>query len=251
MVSLQRWKEAQKYEAGFWEAIAEEAARGVYDQLDFYEWRAGQLTERLKTAGVAHLLDGHARIVEIGSGPIGLAGYLPAVEKVAVDPLNDSYTRNPELVELRSPSVRYITAPGESVPLESHAYDLLIIENCIDHVQDIDGVMGEINRLLKEGGLLYLTVNARSRPGYWIHRLLARLALDPGHPHTFTARRARNLLRGVGFEILYFDAAPWKKAWTDDLRSTSMRGRMKAILFVSEHLVSMIGRKSSSWEGLQ
>ena len=43
---------AQKYEQGFWQAIAERAAVGTCDQIAFYEWRAKNLMERLAHAGL-------------------------------------------------------------------------------------------------------------------------------------------------------------------------------------------------------
>jgi SAM-dependent methyltransferase len=243
MTTQQRWKRAQEYERGYWEGVAQRAAEGSFQQLAFYEWRAGELAKRLNKVGAGHLLSGTARVVELGSGPVGLVGYLPAREKVAVDPLNRFYATNQKLTQLRKPDVRYLDAPGEQVPLASGAYDLVVMENCIDHVRDMGAVMAEIRRLLTDRGLLYLTVNARSRPGYFVHRMLAKLALDPGHPHTFTERRFQRFLDGFGFDILLFHAAPWLDAWLEDLRSSSSRARLKALLFVSEHLLSAVVRK--------
>lgn len=243
MASRERWKRAQEYERGYWEGVANRVAEGSYQQIAFYEWRAGELKKLLERVGHSALLDGQKHIVELGSGPVGVVGYLPACEKVAVDPLNRFYASNEKLTELRKPEVRYLEASGEDVPLESAAYDLLIIENCIDHVQDMAGVMSEIRRLLAPGGILYLTVNARSRPGYFVHRMLAKLALDPGHPHTFTERRFQRFIRDNGFDILHFDASSWQKAWLEDLKSGERRAMLKAMLFVSEHLLTVVARK--------
>jgi hypothetical protein len=128
--------------------------------IDFYEWRAGELTKRLRGLGEDGLLSGQARIVEMGSGPVGVLGFLPGSRRVAVDPLNGFYASNARLTELRNPEIEYVEAPGEAVPLPSGEWDLVIMENCIDHVQDVDAVMKEIDRLLGPRGLLYLTVNA-------------------------------------------------------------------------------------------
>ena len=245
MTTSERWKRAQEYERGYWEGMARRADEGSY-RTDFYQWRAQQLMQRLQAIGAEKLLAGEGRIVELGSGPVGIVGFLPGREKVAVDPLNTFYATNAKLTELRRPEVNYLAAPGEKVPLQSGKYDLVVIENCIDHVRDMEAVMNEIGRLLTDGGLLYLTVNARSRPGYFVHRILARLALDPGHPHTFTVRRFRSMMRRFGYDILQFDAASWGKAWMEDLTSKGRRGRLKALLFVSEHLLTSVARKQPS-----
>ncbi len=245
MTTRERWKKAQEYERGFWEGVAARAAEGAYDQIDFYEWRAGELVKRLEEAGAPEITADSA-VVELGSGPVGVAGFLPGRDKVSVDPLNDFYSSDDKLTELRKPDVTYLTAGGEDVPLDSGGYDFAIIENCIDHVQDVEAVMGEIRRLLVDSGTLFLTVNARSRPGYVMHRILARLALDPGHPHTFTEGKLKRLLADHGFEILSFDSTSWWEAWVADVKDNRLRSRLKAALFVSEHLLTVVAAKKGS-----
>lgn len=244
MISKNRWKKAQEYEQGFWQGVAERAAAGSYEQIAFYEWRAQDLMRRLADVGLGGFLNEDSRILELGSGPVGVVGFLPGQEKVAVDPLNTYYSSDERLTELRKPGVDYVAAGGEDVPLDSGQYDLVIMENCIDHTQDPDAIMREIHRLLRDEGVLYLTVNGRSRPGYWMHRLLAKLALDPGHPHTYTRARFRKMIESFGFDIVAFEAASWKNAWVEDLGSSERRARLKGLLFVSEHLLSAIGRKN-------
>lgn len=243
MATKERWQKAQEYEQGYWEGAAQSAAQGVLDQIDFYEWRAGELTRRLQAVGLGGLVDGEHRIAELGSGPVGILPFLKGREKVAVDPLNRFYSKNEALTKFRTPDVRYLEAGGEAVPLETGQYDLVIMENCIDHVQDVDAVMSEIRRLLPKSGTLYLTVNARSRPGYYVHRLLASLALDPGHPHTFTESRFRAMLDKHGFDVVQFETGSWLEAWKEDWAAPSSRAKLKAALAVSEYLLSAVARK--------
>ncbi len=243
MASKERWQKAQEYEQGYWEGAAQSAAQGVLDQIDFYEWRAGELERRLTTVGLGAVVDGSHRIAELGSGPVGILPFLKGKEKVAVDPLNKYYSTNAALTKFRTPDVRYVSAGGEDVPLEAGAYDLVIMENCIDHVQDTDAVMSEIRRLLPASGTLYLTVNARSRFGYYVHRLLATLALDPGHPHTFTESRFKAMLDRHGFDILQFETGSWFDAWKEDLSAKSGRAKLKALLAVSEYLLVAVAKK--------
>ena len=243
MVSTERWKRAQEYEQGFWKGVAQEVESGSLQKIGFYEWRASEVMKRLEESGAGSVLTDKARILEIGSGPIGIAGFFPGTEKVAVDPLNSSYESNPKLVELRKPDVQYLDASGENMPLPDAQFDLVIIENCIDHVHDVHAVMSEVGRVLKSGGILYLTVNARSRPGYWMHRMLARLSLDPGHPHTFTEKRLERLLEQHGFDPLDFESGSWWKAWRSDLTSRSWKGRAKGVLIVSEYVLSVVYRR--------
>lgn len=243
MVSETRWRAAQQYERGYWERAANEIVEGSYDKVNFYQWRAADLERRLRDAGVLDVTNGTARVVEIGSGPIGVAAYFPAAHRLAVDPLEDFYARNERLIELRRPEMEYRVGQGESLPVEDGACDLVIIENCIDHVRDTDAVMQEIRRVLRPGGVLYLTVNCRAVPGYYIHRLLSRLRVDAGHPHTFTPARLRNMVLRHGFVIEHSDAGSFAAAWVADLRASAWKDRLKGALLVSEYVVSVIARK--------
>lgn len=242
MVSKGRWRNAQSYEQGYWDQVAKEAGEGNREKLDFYQWRADQLVDRLQRLGLSELTSGDARVLEIGCGPIGIVSFFPTSVRVAVDPLEDFYASRPALVAVRDTSVSYRAGTGEQIPAEDGAFDLVIIENCIDHCQDMQAVMTDIKRVLAPGGTLYLTVNARSRPGYFVHRLLSRLKIDAGHPHTFTYRRTMRFVEREGFKVLGIERESWWDAWVGDLGGDGVKPKAKGILGVSEFLVSVVAR---------
>lgn len=247
MVTGERWRAAQEYERGYWKRSAERIARDAAAQLGWYGWRADQLANRLRALGHDHLADGKGRVLEIGSGPVGVVAYFPGEHRIAVDPLEQFYSSNPVLTELRAAGVVYRQGVGEALPAESNAFDLVIIENCIDHVHDVDAVMSEAKRVLRADGLLYLTVNCRTRFGYVVHRLLSRLRIDAGHPHTFTPARTRSLLRRYDFELVQFEQGSFAEAWKQDLASHRATSRLKALLAVSEYLITVIAAPSPVW----
>lgn len=244
MVTLQRWGNAQTYELGYWQQQAADIATGAATQLDWYQWRADKLVDRLKRLGLDALTDGTARVIEVGSGPVGVASFFPASERIAVDPLAEHYAQLPGLISLRSKEVRYLKGVGEELPAETGGYDLAMIENCIDHVRDIDAVVAELRRVLRPGGILYLTVNCRTDWGYLVHRTLSRLNVDRGHPHTFTALRARDLLTHRGFDALWSETGSSSEARREDLAAADLRTRLKGVLGVSEFVVSVIARRN-------
>ena len=122
-------------------------------------------------------------VIEIGAGPY------PAVAAaakgwarcVAVDPIAKGYVQE-DLVPEAAKKVVYIAAPGEQIPLPAGFADLLVIENCLDHVTDPERVVAEIRRLLRPGGYLWLFVDLSN------HK-------DEMHPHPFNEERVRALLR--------------------------------------------------------
>ncbi|HYT83150.1 MAG TPA: methyltransferase domain-containing protein [Gemmatimonadales bacterium] len=242
MVSPARWQRAQRYERGYWESLATRIADGSVSQLDWYRWRAEQLVLRLRSLYLEHLTDGRARVVEVGSGPVGVVGFFPASERVAIDPLEPYYAGNATLTALRDPAVEYRQGSAEALPCESERYDLVIMENCIDHVRDVQAAMRELRRVLSTAGTLYLTVNCRTPWGFVVHRVLSRLRVDAGHPHTFTPRRAQRLLRDHGFRTLHVEVGSYADARRADLAAAEPRARLKALLGISEFVVSAVAQ---------
>jgi len=242
MVSSSRWQRAQRYERDYWSSVATSIAAGSVSQLNWYQWRADELVRKLRALDLGRLTEGQARVVEVGSGPVGIAGFFPAAERVAIDPLEPYYASNPTLTTLRSPLVEYRPGAAESLPCESGRYDLAIIENCIDHVRDVEGAMRELKRVLTPDGALYITVNCRTRWGFVAHRTLSRLRVDAGHPYTFTPHRARRLLRDHGWHSLQFEVGSYTAALREDLAGPELRARLKGLLGISEFLVSAVAQ---------
>jgi ubiquinone/menaquinone biosynthesis C-methylase UbiE len=244
VVIVERWKTAQEYEAGYWSRQAEAIASGAASQLDWYRWRADELRKWMGALPSEDRIRAGMRVVEVGSGPVGLASFLSEADAILVDPLHDHYGALDALTALRNPAARYLTGRGEALPVETGSADLVVIENCIDHVQDTQGVLDEILRVLRPGGVLYLTVNCRSFLGYFVHRVISSMSLDPGHPHTFTPSRLYDVLSRNHFELLDSRVGSYWQAVSEDLRSGSSRGRLKAVLGVSEYLCSVLARRA-------
>jgi SAM-dependent methyltransferase len=244
MVSFARWQCAQQYERRYWDSFATGIAAGSKSQLDWYAWRAEQLMLRLRCLGLERLTEGGARVVEVGCGPVGVAGFFPAAERVAIDPLEPYYAGNATLTLLRRREVEYRQGAAEALPCESGHYDLAIVENCIDHVRDITAAIRELRRVLDAGGALYLTVNCRTPWGFLVHRAMSRLRVDPGHPHTFTPHRTEKLLRDHGFSTLQIDVDSYAVARRADLAAPDPRARLRALLGMSEFVTSVVARPS-------
>lgn len=243
MVTGDRWRTAQEYEAEYWDSAAHRIETGGSAELNWYGWRADQLEKRLNELELSRVTKGESVVLEVGSGPVGLVSFFPAARKFAIDPLQSFYSSQRALTNPRSEDVTYIGGVGEALSLADSSCDLVIIENCIDHVKSVQGVMDELTRVLRPGGILYLTVNCRTVPGYYVHRVLSTLQLDPGHPHTFTPTRIRELIERHGYEVLWSDAESYVSATLADVRSGGLRSRMKALLGISEFTASLIAAK--------
>lgn len=246
MASDKRWKQAQSSEKSFWEVLARRIEKDNKQELSWYRWRAENLKRLVNKAisGSSFSLSS-ATVLEIGSGPVGVTSFLEAGECIAIDPLCDYYTLQPALVKYRDNNVQYKTGIGESLPFADAFCDLVVIENVIDHVQDAHAVMKEIGRVLKPGGILYLTINLHPAWGAILHWIISRLKIDKGHPYTFTLGKIRHFLAEHGFRILHDEWQDFKECRANDLRSRLVKEKLKGITGLSEFLFSSV----SVWSG--
>lgn len=244
MVDRERWITAQAYERGFWAKAANRIASNQNEGLNWYTWKADRFKSLLRKAVVgdgAELQD--KRVLEVGSGPVGIISYIGARERAAVDPLCAYYSQIPELVRNRDPKVRYLTVEGESLPFPSGSFDVVIMDNVIDHVQNAHQVMREIDRVLDSRGMLYFTVNLHPRSGAVLHRIASALKIDRGHPHTFTLQKARRFLASHGFRVEYDEWDDYFECWRKDLGSPVLKDKLKAIFQLSEFLYTAVAQK--------
>lgn len=183
-------------ELTFWEDCVKRSAPTTIGGA-FENVYGGWQRDRIKELGDFLGLDGFegARgwakdrsAVEIGAGPYPSIATVQWKRAVAVDPLADGYTAEGLLPkDCHCDQVTYLACAGENIPLPSGFADLVVLENCLDHVDDPPAVVRECRRLLAPGGLMWLLVDLME------YR-------DHMHPNPFTEQRLRELLRGHGFE---------------------------------------------------
>jgi SAM-dependent methyltransferase len=97
-----------------------------------------------------------ARVIEVGSGAHGLIFYFGVRQGVGVDPLAVSYRK---FFPRWQNSAATIAAAGEQLPFADASFDVVLCDNVVDHAESPVGIVGELVRVLKPGGLLYFTVN--------------------------------------------------------------------------------------------
>ena len=125
-------------------------------------------------------------VIEIGAGPYPLVAAATKGWKrcVAVDPIARGYVEE-DLLPAVASSVVYVAARGESIPLSSASADLIVIENCLDHVKDPAMVVREMTRLLAPGGHLWIFVDLSNH-------------VDHMHPHAMNEDKVRRFLQTDG-----------------------------------------------------
>jgi len=114
-----------------------------------------------------------ATVLEIGCGPICLTRMLPQPDKTYLDPMADDFRRMfpGELPE----EGEYITSAAERIRKPAGSFDLIVCLNMISHTLNPELVMNEIERLLKPGGTLILSIRTHSQLEARLHYLAIRM----------------------------------------------------------------------------
>jgi ubiquinone/menaquinone biosynthesis C-methylase UbiE len=233
MVTRNRWFEAQAYEKSYWQNLARQISAGSQSQLDWYAWKAKMMEQRLE--GYLNTEQkARVRVLEVGSGPIGIVTYLNWGERYTLDPLESYYGSDSTLSKLRSQEVKYGSGSGEKLPFDGEMFGVVILDNVLDHVHQAPLVLQEIGRVLAKDGLFYMAVNIHTTWGGILHRILSKLKIDRGHPYTFTVESIRRFLEQHGFMIKNEFVNSYQEAKYEDMRSSSVKARTKAYTGLSE-----------------
>lgn len=136
-------------------------------------------------------------ILEIGCGAGGMLGPLGAYGQVTGVDISQDYI---EFCRSRGYE-RVLRGSGYELPFADHSFDLVAMFDVIEHIPDDARVLAEVQRVLKPGGRIFISV-----PAYqFLYSQNDRVA---HHCRRYTANRLRKLLTGVGIKptrISYFN----------------------------------------------
>ena len=156
--------------------------RWVFDQIDF----------KVTTS-----------ILDIGCGP----GYLwvenrervlHGLEIMLVDRSFGMLAEAKKNLQHRGLKVRWINSDARALPLDERAFDVVVANHMLYHVEDRPDVLGEICRVMKPEGRMYAATNGREHLRE-IRELIERCELDSSiwaHHNAFSLENGEEQLRG-------------------------------------------------------
>jgi 2-polyprenyl-6-hydroxyphenyl methylase / 3-demethylubiquinone-9 3-methyltransferase len=111
--------------------------------------------ERGKAQGGLALLD-----VGCGGGILAEEFARAGLRVTGVDPAPESIQTAQAHAAASALSIEYRTGSGEQLPFTDAAFDVVACCDVLEHVDDVDRVIGEVARVLKPGGLFFFdTIN--------------------------------------------------------------------------------------------
>jgi len=195
-VSQSRWEFAQENEISCWDGAKQEE---LVEHSKYYSVKANKIKKLM-------LITKRTKILQIGCGPYDIINQFEKGERHAIDPLADFYK---EKFNLDYSGVKLVKGVGEKLPYKDNYFDLVIIANVLDHVQNPKQVLGEIRRVLKESGIVYLEAHfyqkrflALSKLYDLYKRTFTGEIFNPCHPHMFDIDTLKNIISNH-FYILF------------------------------------------------
>jgi demethylmenaquinone methyltransferase/2-methoxy-6-polyprenyl-1,4-benzoquinol methylase len=140
----------------------------------------------------------HAALLDLGAGTGVLSGYAHSCRKdlrlIAVDPAEGMLRYAPHYV-------RTVNARAEALPFESAAFDIVVVGEALHHFQEPYAALGEIARVLKGGGSLFIyDFDPGTFQGGFICRA-EKLLGEPGN--FFPPETISTMLEEHGFSVRY------------------------------------------------
>lgn len=175
-----------------------------------YSWRAGQ-ERRLNMVRRYTDLEGK-RILDIGCG---VGTYV----RRFLDFTPEAYGVDIDIPRLRSGVPNLLAADSENQPFQTASFDLVVLNEVIEHVQDARETLRESLRILRPGGLLVIFAPNRGYPFethgiYWRGKYrfgnypgvnyLPRVLRDRLVPHAgvYTRSEIRDLFQGLDCRLV-------------------------------------------------
>jgi len=183
-ISESRWHRAQEYEKRWWTNLS-------FKSLPDYKSEADYIKSRLKPFLE---INDSTKILQVGCGPIDVINYWRPGVKYAIDPLTEFYRSRGLLKEGKD--IRYFNCTVEDLPLPDNYFDIIIMNNVLDHVYSPWRTISQVRDKLSEKGVLYTRTNVRPRYLMPLLKFFSVLEIDTfkGHPHLFTEEELRRTI---------------------------------------------------------
>lgn len=129
----------------------EENFRGYHEYLKRRRWRGRLYVKGILYPKLCRLTK--RKVLDVGCGTGDFLECCKGAAGIDINPYNVAYCRERGLNAL--------LMKGTKFPFENGTFDSVVIDNVLEHIEAPEGLMGEIRRVLTDGGLLVAGVPGR------------------------------------------------------------------------------------------
>ncbi len=139
------------------------------------------------------------QILQIGPGAEGEIQFLPGRTRWAVEPLAGVLA---DQGALRRGAVRWIAGRGEALPFETSKFDLVLLIDVLNYVENPGQVLREAARVTAPTGLVWLACDWQQAPFWrrWAQFWSLGATGRPGQLWRFTGRSLRQACQAAGLK---------------------------------------------------
>lgn len=216
-------------------------ARKIIDRAAKHDTIFVPLREHLEGVVGVPTLAAARDILEFGAGRNGFIEYYTGANQ------NGHALDIADISGCYEPRIKAVISDGRTIPLPDASIDLVVSHSVVEHVGDLPHSLGELNRVLRPGGLAYITVsplyfspNGSHRKDWpaWDH-------LNPASPNYLTqyplgrgdnVGSFLNKLRADEFKAMV-DSLPWETLswWTRKIAADTQLPDFLGASGVSQH----------------
>lgn len=234
---LKRWEKAQIYEKNWWKSHVNRVG------ISYYKSSAEEI-RKYYNSNFEAILNKDTRILEIGSGAVGILTFLSeSSSRYGIDPLEYYYSTIPEFKNVRDKTVKYSSNKGEELPFGNNYFDIIIMDNVLDHCQSPNLVFSEMIRVLATGGMVYFRQNTYNYYGKYFRHFMELFQIDKGHPYSFNKTELKNKFSLYNLKIIDSYSEGYFSTWKKEITSKSTKDLIKAILLITRNKVTFILKK--------
>ncbi len=168
----------------------------------YRHWQSVHGVRRLELAILTRYLElgARQRVLDVGSGKGAFCGDLARAghDVVGVDPSGSATAIAKTYVDPRG---RFVLGTGEALPLASAQFDRAVSVCVLEHTKDDAGVLAEVHRVLKPGGIFALTVDCLDSP-HVPEAFRRHYAREYRCNQFYSDAKLRGLLTETGFEVV-------------------------------------------------
>jgi ubiquinone/menaquinone biosynthesis C-methylase UbiE len=173
--------------------------KGVRNNLFQRIWHTGKLRNILGL-----IKDDPRSILDVGSASgwfiSQVSKNFPKAKCVGVDAYKDAIIYGSKKYK----HIKFIHSDAHSLPLDGGSFDLILCTEVLEHVQDPKGVLSEIRRVLKKGGVAVIemdTGNLLFNLVWYLWTNLKGKVWKDAHVHKFNSIKLEKMIENSGFIV--------------------------------------------------
>lgn len=116
----------------------------------------------------------------------------------------DVYNKAIKYAKIKYPHIKFHLAPAEKMSFKNNSFDLIISYETIEHVEDPEGFLKEVKRILKKDGIFILAMDSGNllfRVVWYFWENTTGKVWQGAHLNAYHHAELEKLVKDIGFKV--------------------------------------------------